>query len=128
MLKSLCVWLHLCTTLTGPAYVIDGDTIVVEGIHVRVWGIDAEEWYELNGPAAKDAMIMLTGDAEIICKLNGKRSYQRYVGTCFNEGRDLAEEIVDLGYALDCAHYSGGKYRQFEPQNIRFRLKQKPYC
>ena len=29
--------------LTGPAYVIDGDTIIVAGVHVRLNGVDAPE-------------------------------------------------------------------------------------
>jgi endonuclease YncB( thermonuclease family) len=39
-------------TLTGPAYTVDGDTLRVAGVAVRLEGVDAEEMDEPNGPAA----------------------------------------------------------------------------
>lgn len=133
MLKSLCLWLKLCTSITGPAYVIDGDTIVVENYHVRLWGVDAEELSEPNGPRAKAYMQFIVGRNNIDCELNGQRSHGRYVGTCYvdvfgSKYKDLGQQIIEAGYALDCAHYSGGKYRPFEPAGVREKLIQKPYC
>lgn len=128
MLKMLCISLHLCSTLSGEAIIIDGDTISVERIHVRIQGIDAEELYEKHGKYARDGMNILLRDAKVTCHLNGERSYNRYIGTCYVEGHDVAQDMVTFGYALDCAHYSNGRYRQYEPGNIRLYLSQKPYC
>jgi endonuclease YncB( thermonuclease family) len=128
MLKSLCLALKLCTSISGQAFTLDGDTIVVEGIHVRLHGIDAEELNEPNGLKAKAMMKFIIGQDEVTCKLNGEKSYDRYVGTCYVKGIDLGIAMVAAGYALDCAHYSHGVYRQFEPSDARKHLIQKPYC
>ena len=127
MLKWLCLAIRLCDTISGPAYTIDGDTIAVDGYHVRLAGLDAEEMSEPNGPAAKMAMIRLLYRQTVVCTINGK-SYNRYVGTCHIGSLDLAAEMIRQGWALDCARYSGGKYRHLEPIGSRRRLAQKPYC
>ena len=127
MLKALCLALHLCSSLSGSGYAIDGDTVVVEGFHVRLAGLDAEELKEPNGLAAKYAMMRFI-NGPVTCKLTGNKSYNRYVGSCFVAGNDLAAMMVAQGYALDCARYSGGKYRHLEPAGIRQKLIQKSYC
>jgi endonuclease YncB( thermonuclease family) len=128
MLKALCLWFKLCSGLSGNAYAIDGDTIAIMGVHVRLAGLDAEELNEPNGMAAKNQLQHLINQG-ITCALNGESSYNRMVGTCYdNSNLDISELMVKTGYALDCAHYSGGKYRKLEPSGARQRLIQKPYC
>jgi endonuclease YncB( thermonuclease family) len=122
--------------ITGVPLVLDGDTIVVSGLHVRLNGLDAEETAhfgkpaEPHGDAAASKMQEIVGiGAPVRCELNGDRTYNRLVGVCFNaRGQDVAAELVKAGLALDCAHYSGGRYRRFEPAGARARLIQKPYC
>lgn len=128
LLKSICVLLHLCSTVSGQALVLDGDTIMVEGIRVRLIGIDAEELIEPHGLDAKRHMQVLVNGSTIICKLTGERSYERYIGRCYRNSDDLAVAMVSQGKALDCAHYSHGEYRKYEPANARSYLIQKPYC
>jgi micrococcal nuclease len=124
-------------TIEGPVRVIDGDTVVVAGVHVRLNGIDAEEvahpGYPVadpHGEAARAVMQEIVGiGSPVRCNLNGERSYDRVVGVCFNAlGQDIGSEIVRRGAALDCAHYSGGRYRPLEPRGARTRLKQANYC
>lgn len=125
-MNLLCTLFALtCTsgTITGPATVYDGDTIYVANQPVRLSGIDAEELDEPNGYAAKAHLILLIHGRQVTCNWDGW-SYQRKVGVC----GDLNARMVQDGYALDCAYYSGGRYRQLEPAGIRLRLKQKPYC
>ena len=38
------------------------------------------------------------------------------------DGRDLAEELVKLGLALDWEKHSGGRYRGFETADARKKL------
>jgi micrococcal nuclease len=119
--------------IQGVPRVLDGDTIVVSGLHVRLNGIDAEEVSnppEPNGAAALAGMQSIVGiGAPVRCLLNGDRSHERHIGTCFNmRGQDIAAELIRLGLALDCARYSGGRYRFLEPAGARIRLRQKPYC
>ncbi len=119
--------------IQGVPRVLDGDTIVVSGLRVRLNGLDAEEVSsppEPHGAAARAGMQSIVGiGAPVRCVLKGDRSHERHIGTCFNmRGQDIAAELIRLGLALDCARYSGGRYRFLEPAGARLRLRQKPYC
>jgi micrococcal nuclease len=128
MLYSLCIWVGLCGPPAGNAIAIDGDTVSIMGVHVRLQGIDAEELNEPHGLQAKRSLQTIIYGG-ITCNLTGEKSYSRYVGTCYTkDGTDIGGEMVRLGQALDCPHYSLGKYKPLEPQDIRKKLIQKPYC
>jgi micrococcal nuclease len=114
-------------TVSGAVYVQDGDTIYVDHQPVRLFGVDAEELDEPQGIAAREHMRELIGNRRVSCEWNGW-SYQRRVGICYAGTVNLNRQIIADGYALDCAHYSGGIYRQLEPPDARRRLIQKPYC
>lgn len=126
----LCLWFALSCppgVIAGKAIVVDGDTLRVRGQAIRLAGIDAEELNEPNGIAAATMLVALVGDHTVVCHPSGT-SYQRAVADCFADGQDIAAAMVQLGLALDCAHYSGGKYRNLEPAGARARLLQKGYC
>lgn len=114
--------------ISGHATVWDGDTIYVASQPVRLWGVDAEELDEPNGYAAKAHLIILISGRPVTCSWSGW-SYKRKVGVCWT-GHDynLNLKMIQDGYALDCAHYSGGLYRSLEPAGARLRLIQKGYC
>ena len=127
----LCSWLGIwCVagTISGHASAFDGDTIYVANQAVRLYGVDAEELNEPNGYAAKAHLIILIHGREVTCSWSGW-SYNRKVGLC-HVGNDysLNQRMIQDGFALDCAHYSHGLYRSFEPAGARQRLIQKPYC
>ena len=122
--------LGLCASLLGFPVAIDGDTIKLNGTALRIYGLDAEELTEPNGFRAKDGMTaILRNTTYVKCYLTGQTSYNRQISVCYNDkGQDLAMLMVRDGYALDCARSSGGRYREYEPVNIRNTLTQKPYC
>ena len=93
-------------TITGPARVIDGDTVVVSSTHVRLKGVDAAERGTARGEAARRAMIrIVTGD--LTCSLTGKKTWRREVGFCTTTaGVDIGQAIVAQGAALSCPRYS----------------------
>lgn len=125
-MNLFCTLLSIgCTagTLSGSAYVHDGDTLSISNQPIRLAGIDAEELSEPHGIAARDHLRELVASRTVTCTWQGW-SYDRKVGTC----GDLNARMVADGYALDCAYYSGGKYRLLEPVGIRSKLIQKPYC
>ena len=126
----ICAALGICIALTGSPSVHDGDTITIQGQAIRLFGIDAEELDEPNGPRARDALrALVRGTSHVRCDLTGERTYNRVVGVCYTAaGEDLGEAMVRGGYVLDCARYSDSLYRPFEPAGIRRTLKQKPYC
>ncbi|SHE65110.1 Endonuclease YncB, thermonuclease family [Ruegeria intermedia] len=110
--------------LTGRAYVIDGDTIIVRGTKIRLAGIDAPELDMPWGQKAKWAMVEICKGQEITVKLNGETSYDRFVGIGYlPDGRDIGAELVKRGLALDLPFFSQGRYRHLEPAGARERLR-----
>jgi endonuclease YncB( thermonuclease family) len=122
--------LGLCASLLGFPVAVDGDTLKINGTAVRLYGIDAEELTELGGFRAKDGLSAIFRNTTYVkCHLTGQTSYNRQIAVCYTDrGQDIGMLMVRDGYALDCARYSGGRYREFEPANIRSTLTQKPYC
>ena len=100
---------------TGIAEAVDGDTLWI-GVHkIRLYGIDAPEKYEtcvLDGKkypcfeSALDEMKKIIGTAEIRCEVDrgnfGKpvMSYNRYLATCYVDGKDVARSLIWAGWAL----------------------------
>jgi micrococcal nuclease len=120
---------HGSHSVSGSARVIDGDTIVINGQHIRLSGLDAEELSMTNGPKAAAVMRDIIGTATITCHPDGSRSYNRIVASCFRpDGTDISRELIRRGWGLDCAHYSHGRYRADEPKGVREKLHQARYC
>ena len=110
--------------LKGKAWVIDGDTIVVSKIKVRLAGIDAPELDQPWGQKSKWKMVEICKGRTIHVELTGETSYDRLVGTCYlSDGTDIGAELIKAGLALDGGHFSKGKYRHLEPEGIRQKLK-----
>ena len=110
--------------IKGRAYVIDGDTISIRRIKIRLAGIDAPELDQPWGQKSKWEMVKICKGHTIRVELTGETSYDRLVGTCYlPDGRDIGAEIIKAGLALDGGHYSKGKYRHLESDDVRRRLK-----
>ncbi len=109
--------------LQGRAYVIDGDTIRINGTKIRLAGIDAPELDMPYGQKSKWAMVEICKGQTITAELDGERSFDRLVGTCYlPDGRDIGAELIKQGLALDLPEFSRGKYRHLEPPGVRRRL------
>jgi micrococcal nuclease len=112
-------------TVHGASRVIDGDTIIINGVHIRLSGLDAEELSMTNGPKSAATMRDIVGEHVITCHPDGTRSYNRIVATCYlPDGTDIARELVRRGWGLDCFRYSHGRYRSDEPNGARQKLFQ----
>lgn len=111
------------TEVTGHAHIIDGDTISIGRTKVRLAGIDAPEIDMPFGRKSKWAMVDICKGQKVRVVMHGETSHDRQVGTGYlPDGRDIGAELVKRGLAIDCAFYSGGKYRAFEPEGARRRL------
>lgn len=87
--------------LTGPVTRIrDGDTIVVATTPIRIANLDCAEKGSRNGDRATRRMVELVGSAaSLTCRQEGRRSYDREVGTCeLADGRDIGEVMIREGY------------------------------
>ncbi|WP_299694972.1 thermonuclease family protein [uncultured Tateyamaria sp.] len=110
--------------LKGKAWVIDGDTIVINKVKIRLAGIDAPELDQHWGQKSKWEMVRLCKGEIISVELTGETSYDRLVGTCFlPDCRDVGAEIVKAGLALDGGHFSKGKYKHLENPDMRRKLR-----
>jgi endonuclease YncB( thermonuclease family) len=103
-------------SLTGPARIIDGDTIVVAEEIVRLHGIDAPEldqtfwWrgrYLSCGTMALAALEALTAGVSLRCEVVERDRHGRLVAKCFSpNGIDIGRRLVSAGWALAYRQYS----------------------
>lgn len=80
-------------------HVRDGDTIEVAGTPVRIANLDCAEMDTNEGQSARTFMIDLTRGQTVACELEGRKSYDREVGTCAfaDTGEDLGEILIGEG-------------------------------
>ena len=100
---------------TGPARVIDGDTIQIAGEHIRLHGIDAPEKNQfcwINGVswecglAASGELVQLTAGKRIICREKDVDRYGRTVAVCYVGLTDVNAAMVANGWAPAYRQYS----------------------
>jgi endonuclease YncB( thermonuclease family) len=104
------------TTLSGPAEVVDGDTLIIKGKTVRLFGADAFEYHQMCGymacgKIAADTMRDLTNGKTVVCERHDRDRYGRTVATCTTKcsptvACDLGQELVRRGLAVAYRHYS----------------------
>ena len=97
-------------TITGKAYVTDGDGIRVAQQEVRLAGLDAPEWdqkakhgdgYWFNhGKRVKSALIQEVGGKHVRVSVESVDKFGRVLGTVTYEGRDIGEWLVREGHAI----------------------------
>ena len=102
--------------ITGIARVIDGDTLSVGEVRVRLEGIDAPEagqscqrqWAVTwaCGSAATTALEKLVAGKTVQCERRGTDKYGRTLGVCFVHGRDVNAQMVRQGHAWAFVKYS----------------------
>ncbi len=109
--------------ISGPAYVIDGDSIVIRKTQVRLFGVDAPEMNHPYGKKAKWALVSLCKGQTVRAVISEKDAYGRTVARCYlPDGRDLSAEMVKLGLAIDWPKFSRGIYRAMEVPDARKKM------
>lgn len=103
-------------TLVGTASVIDGDTVEVHGVRIRLHGIDAPESAQeciapdgriwRCGQQASLALSDKIGRAPISCRRTDTDHYGRMIGICSQNGIDLNGWMVEMGWAVAYIRYS----------------------
>lgn len=101
--------------LSGPAMVIDGDTIVIGDRHIRLYGIDAPEVRQTClepdgeypcGMLASTVLAQALKGRSVTCADVGHDRYGRMIGYCLADGGDIQQAMVRLGWAVAYRKYS----------------------
>lgn len=138
---SLFVWLAIVAALavtvfvrtpqrspgepvTGAARVIDGDSLEVATVRIRLFGIDAperdQECHDARGApyacgrASINALRAIIANRSVTCTPVEVDQYNRDVATCTVGDDDLGEAMVRGGHALDYTRHSRGRYAAAE--------------
>jgi endonuclease YncB( thermonuclease family) len=101
--------------ITGAARVLDGDTLDIGPVRIRLHGVDAPESQQACatakgewpcGKAAAARLAALTAGKTVVCRPIERDAYGRLVSTCAAEGLDLGETLVSEGLAWAFVRYS----------------------
>jgi len=101
--------------VSGPATVIDGDSLTVSGVEVRLWGVDAPEAKQTCdregtawpcGEVAAQQLRGLVGDNRVDCRGQGKDTYGRVLAVCSVRYDQLNKVMVEQGWATAFRKYT----------------------
>lgn len=90
--------------------VVDGDTIVLDGERIRIFGLDCPEMRDRGGPAAKQAMAALLAGKTVTLKRRELDRYGRTVAKVFADGRDVTCTMIRARVCREFMRYSRGEY------------------
>lgn len=102
-------------TIRGRGHAVDGDTLLVRGQTVRLFGIDAPEQRQRCGAPAgswkcgEAATRVLAAQLKrdpVRCERRDTDRYRRMVAVCHAGDRDLGAFLVSAGFALAFTRYS----------------------
>ena len=102
-------------TVAGTATVIDGDSLSVAGVSIRLFGIDAPEGKQTCdrdevawrcGEEAASQLRGMIGSSPVLCQGRGNDTYGRTVAVCSVAGIELNRAMVEAGWATAFRRYS----------------------
>lgn len=107
-------------TVVGRASVVDGDTLEIQGVRVRLWGVDAVESNQTCldaqgkvypcGRRAAFALADFLGQRTVSCTRRDTDRYGRMVAVCSVADVEVNRWLVEQGWALAYVQYGGGVY------------------
>lgn len=111
LMGAVAIWALSSDRARAETVTVDGDTIRLNGVPVRLYGIDAAETRQWCGdyPAGAIATGMLASlieGREVVCERKATDRYGRLVAVCRADGQDLGKAMVRLGAAVAFTRYS----------------------
>lgn len=100
--------------LSGAVRVADGDSLVMDGVRIRLEGIDAPEMAQsclrdgvayACGRDAREALARLVAGHAVSCESRRRDRYDRVLAVCAAGGTELNRAMVDAGWALAYGGY-----------------------
>jgi len=100
---------HTAEYIEGYPKIIDGDTIKIDGLNIRLAGIDALEKKQICnynsrkvecGAESTRELISIISARKVSCMYTKLDRYSRILGTCFVDGKNINKTMVRNGYAL----------------------------
>jgi endonuclease YncB( thermonuclease family) len=101
-------------SLEGFVYVVDGDTVRMGDVAIRLEGLDAPELDQVCrksgfayrcGETARAALIRLIGGVPVRCRTSAADRYGRSLARCSVGERDLGAALVEQGDAVAYGDY-----------------------
>lgn len=120
----------LASPISSPASVVDGDTLILTDLMVRLHGIDAVEARQTCkrgteiwacGEEAKRSLAALVNGKAVECVPRSIDQYGRTVATCTVNGFDIAENLTRSGLAVALPDFSDA-YVDAEARSKALRL------
>ncbi len=106
---------------SGRAWVVDGDTIVVDKRRIRLFGMDAPEMDQRGGTRAKTALIRLCRRERVTVEPLTFDCYERIVAKVWLADIDLSERMVRDGFAVANSRW----HRDYLPAEREARAKRR---
>lgn len=112
--------------ISGNAKIIDGDTIVINEVRIRLEGIDAPETgQKCNkrgggiwpcGTEVIKSLVKLTTGNKVTCSGTNWDNYERLLAICHVNGTEINKRLVMLGLAWNYDKFSN-RYKEIENLN-----------
>ena len=96
-------------TYSGKAFIIDGDTLKINGTKIRLVGVDAPEisqkckthgHVENCGEIVKLRLVQATSNKDTVCYSHGKDFYGRVLAECYIEDININKWLLREGLAV----------------------------
>lgn len=110
----------------GRATVVDGDTLEVQGVRIRLHGVDAVESAQqcrnkagasyACGRQAANALSGWLGQRTVSCSRKDTDRYGRMVAECQVAGQSINAWLVNQGWAMAYVQYGGAVYLPLQNQ------------
>lgn len=132
VLVCLLTWpaAGIAQTIIGPAKVVDGDSLMMTGTSIRLFGIDAPEGNQTCqrkdanwscGEEAKQQLAELVQGKDIKCQQQDTDQYGRMVAVCHAGNLDLARTMVEGGLAIALPQFTNA-YVEAEARAKQYKL------
>ena len=110
------------------SHVRDGDTFEVTGRAIRLEGIHVPELSSGLGRQARDFLVTEILGRELTCWLSGDTTFDREVGVCFLEDKDISALMIESGFGQDCLAHSQGRYASVAANPVFNNATLPGYC